>query len=69
MTVAIRRSVAQALHALSDECSSLASRLIENSAEAEHNQARLRLRWTSSVAALVVGDASAYLAEKVSPPQ
>jgi phage shock protein A len=41
MTAAIRRSVAQALHALSDGCSSLANRLVEHRAEAEHNQARL----------------------------
>ena len=67
MTAAIRRSVAKALHGLSDECSALATRLIENSAANEHNEARLRLRWATSVAVLVVGDASTYLAEKASP--
>jgi len=66
MIAAIRRSIAGATHTLSDGCSALANRLIENSAPAEHNVARLRLRWAASVAVMVVGDASAYLAEKTS---
>ena len=67
MTAAIRRPLAKALHTLSDRCSTFANHLIENSAAAERNDARLRLRWATSVAALVIGDASTYLAEKASP--